>query len=65
MQPCLFWLFRPLFVRWEKEDKEDESASTRVACATASATKNTDVLEMRDVHPHPNAERHRTGHNSA
>ena len=33
MQPCLLWLFRPPFIRCEKEKikKEDESASTRPA----------------------------------
>ena len=42
MQPCLFGLLRPSLEVSEKEKKikkEDESASTRVAVATAAATK--------------------------
>ena len=35
---CLFGLFRPPFVHWKKI-KNDESAFTRVAGATAAATK--------------------------
>ena len=41
MLPCLFWLFRPLFVHWWKKIKKDESASTR---SVGFATRQTYVL---------------------